>query len=248
MDDATLFPEQGLRIQVERSGKGKRVPLAGMVSQPRILELPEGYKYGVTRYADAILRSAFPLRFADIIANLESFWIDAASEILKGGGGRARHTARHDEGLHSRGWSKHNVTIEKFIDGKPIYRVKNHEIDVYCLGDDDEYPGIAVEMEWNNKDPFYHRDLNNFSILHREGVVAVGVIVTRGPTLQRWLEALANQGMISKDKYGKSTTHWDKLIPMIDVGVGGECPLLLIGIEPERITGWPKDFVPPTSP
>lgn len=51
--------------------------------------------------------------------------------------------------------------------------------------DADPYPGIGVEMEWNNKDPFYDRDLLNFQALHREGALAVGAIVTRGPELQR---------------------------------------------------------------
>lgn len=46
--------------------------------------------------------------------------------------------------------------------------------------------------------------------------------------------------MRSKDggfKYGQSTTHWDKLVPRVNLGGGGECPLLLVGIEPERIQG-----------
>ena len=38
-------------------------------------------------------------------------------------------------------------------------------------------------------------------------------------------------------KYGSSTTHWEKLIPRVNLGGGGECPLLLIGIEPGRIEG-----------
>jgi len=41
------------------------------------------------------------------------------------------------------------------------------------------YPGIGVEREWNNKDPFFDWDLSNFAALHREGVVALGVIVPR---------------------------------------------------------------------
>jgi hypothetical protein len=37
------------------------------------------------------------------------------------------------------------------------------------------------------------------------------------------------------DKYGSSSTHWDKLIKPVNLGGGGECPLLLIGIELGRI-------------
>ena len=29
---------------------------------------------------------------------------------------------------------------------------------MFSQRDNNDYPGIADEMEWNNKDPFYHRD------------------------------------------------------------------------------------------
>jgi len=60
--------------------------------------------------------------------------------------------------------------------------------------------------------------------------------VTRGPELQSLISGV----MRSKDggfKYGSSSTHWDKLVPRVNLGGGGECPLLLIGIEPDRIDG-----------
>ena len=219
-----------------------KAELPGTVRKPRV-ELPSGYRYGVTRYADLILKYAFPEKFADVTGNLDEFFIDYAEDIKQGGGSRARHTARHDAGLTRRGWSKHNVTIEKLVDGEPVYRVRNHEIDVFTMGDDGTYPGIADEMEWNNKDPFFHRDLNNFQALHREGVIAVGIIITRGPRLQEVLEYFVAHGEYPNTKYGKATTHWDKLVPMIDMGGGGECPLLCIGIEPERVRGLPADVL-----
>ena len=40
-----------------------------------------------------------------------------------------------------------------------------HEIDMFKIGPAGQYPGIGCEMEWNNKDPFYDRDLNNFRLL-----------------------------------------------------------------------------------
>ncbi len=47
---------------------------------------------------------------------------------------------------------------------------------------------IALEIEWNNKDPFFDRDLENFKRLHAEGAISVGVIVTRHTTLHEGMD------------------------------------------------------------
>ena len=220
--------------------------LAGRVKEPLVTGLPNGYKYGVSRFADVILRDAFPDRFEDLCAALAGFH-PTVDELRAGGGGRTVFVKRFDDSLaasrHSdvAFWGKANITITKGIgqDGETelVSRVRGHEIDMFGSGAVDEpFPGVAVEMEWNNKDPFFDRDLINFQALHQEGAIAVGVIVTRGPQLQELIENVIQ----SKDggfKYGKSTTHWDKLIPRVNLGGGGECPLLLIGIQPERVAG-----------
>ena len=211
----------------------------GIVRAPSIDGLPDGYRYGVTRYADLILRDAFPQRFQDLVEVLTEFRIDV-EELLVGGGSRATMTSRFDASLHARGWGKRTVTIAKLIDDRMIHSTRGHEIDMFGAGPPDEdYPGIAVEMEWNNKDPFFDRDLLNFMALHREGALAVGVIVTRGPTFQRYAGPVIKTGEKSNNfKYGQSSTHWDKIIPRVNLGGGGECPLLVVGIEPDRINGF----------
>ena len=40
----------------------------------------------------------------------------------------------------------------------------------------------------NNKDPFFDRDLQNFRQLHADGAVSVGIIVTRGSSLQHGIK------------------------------------------------------------
>lgn len=214
---------------------------AGLVGPPNVSDLPSGYRYGVTRYADIILREALPARFADLVAVLSGFRIDV-DELTRGGGSRATQTIRFDNLLHQRGWGKRNVTIAKLIDDTLIHSTRGHEIDMFGVGSfDAPYPGVAVEMEWNNKDLFFDRDLVNFSALHREGALAIGVIVTRGPTLQKFIGPVITTGQhVTSKKYGTSTTHWDKLIPRINLGGGGECPLLVVGIEPDRIHGFQR--------
>ena len=220
--------------------------LGGQVQPPTVDGLPSGYEYGVTRYADVILQRAFPGRFEDLRNALDAF-APTLGELRAGGGGRTEFVRRFDDslaGLCEEGkkvWGKQNITIQKDIglgdETTPVSRVRGHEIDIFGFGSlDQPLPGVAIEMEWNNKDPFFDRDLINFQALHREGAIAVGVIVTRGPDLQTLVSGVIR----SKDggyKYGASSTHWEKLVPRVNLGGGGECPLLLIGIQPERIDG-----------
>ena len=220
--------------------------LSGQVRDITVNGLPGGYDYKATRYADVILKEAFPNRFTDLQSVLEGFEPDL-DELRSGGGGRTVFVKRFDESLASQledeqtVWGKQNITIQKGIgfDGAvtPVSKVRGHEIDMFGVGSlEQPLPGVAVEMEWNNKDPFFDRDLINFQALHHEGAIALGVIVTRGADLQSLISTVIR----SKDggfKYGPSSTHWDKLVPRVNLGGGGECPLLLIGIRPEKIKG-----------
>lgn len=217
------------------------VDIAGEVREIATQGWPGGYTYGATRYADVILKESFAARFHDLVTVCGAFY-PTLNELLSAGGNRTVFVGRFDDSLAARTedgqriWGKQNITIEKtvMLDRTTVRaeRSRFHEIDMFGKGTlEQPLPGIAVEMEWNNKDPFFDRDLNSFQALHREGVLAVGVIVTRGPELQALIQATIGS------KYGQSTTHWGKLIPKVNLGGGGECPLLLVGIEPARITG-----------
>jgi hypothetical protein len=84
---------------------------------------------------------------------------------------------------------------------------------------------VALEIEWNNKDPFYDRDLNNFRLLFDLRAISVGVIITRCDDLQDIFNDLGRGS-----SYGASTTHMSKLLPRIEGGSGAGCPLLVFGI------------------
>ena len=84
---------------------------------------------------------------------------------------------------------------------------------------------MALEIEWNNKDPFYDRDLNNFRLLFELRAIEVGVLVTRGSELQAIFDKLGKGS-----SYGDSTTHLNKLLPRLDGGGGGGCPVLVFAI------------------
>ena len=103
-----------------------------------------------------------------------------------------------------------------------------------CVGDSRESPThgidcfrnkVGLEIEWNNKDPFFDRDLNNFRLLHSIDALSVGVIVTRCDELQAIFDQLGRGG-----SFGMATTHMSKLLPKISGGGGGGGPLLVFGI------------------
>jgi Restriction endonuclease BglII len=167
-------------------------------------------------HASAILAGDFPSEFADIVDCLGEFVL-RKSHILTPGGGRSPVSAALDGFLHGRGWREKSFDIKITIDGKPV-PIPTHKIDNFKNE-------IGLEVEWNNKTEFYDRDLNNFRLLKELRVLSVGVIVTRLSELQRLFDKLGKGA-----SYGASTTHWDKLIPKVDGGGAGGCPLLLVGM------------------
>lgn len=174
------------------------------------------YKLKEWNHAAAILAGDFPDQFADIMGCLEAFCLKR-SAITVGGGGRSQIPMFLDGYLAQRGWREHQFNIGIKVDGAEI-EVPTHKIDNFKAG-------VGVEVEWNNKTEFYDRDLNNFRLLHQLRVVSVGVIITRASELQDLFDRLGTGG-----KYGNSTTHWEKLLPKIDGGGAGGCPVLAVGI------------------
>lgn len=137
------------------------------------------YEIAFHSHAAAILERDFPEVLLDVEAVLKPFSIQA-KELVAGGGGETAMTQRLRHGFNERGWKKTNFEIQRIINGRPSGSI-SHEVDHVKSFDDES---IALEIEWNNKDPFFDRDLENFKRLHLEGAIAAGVIVTRGASFQ----------------------------------------------------------------
>src|SRR5205823_9923876 len=88
-------------------------------------------------------------------------------------------TQRMRRALNELAWQKHEFEIKKTIDGVERESI-SHEVDHVK---NFEGKKLALEIEWNNKDPFFDRDLENFKRLHAEGAISAGVMVTRGRSL-----------------------------------------------------------------
>lgn len=139
-----------------------------------------GFDVEVKNHALAILTKDFPRPLRELCATLLDIQIDCA-ELIKGGGGEAQLTQRLRKALSANGWVSRKVVIRKIVDDDERAST-THEVDHVRQNGNGS---IALEIEWNNKDPFFDRDLENFQRLHAEGAISVGVIVTRGESLQR---------------------------------------------------------------
>lgn len=140
-------------------------------------------------HAKAILGIDFPEAETELESALRSLEIPI-SEIVGSGGGEAKITQRLRRSLAEQHWNKKNFQIEKTINGIKKESI-SHEIDhVREFG---ERGTIALEIEWNNKDPFFDRDLENFKRLHAEGAISVGIIVTRGESMQARIREMVHR-------------------------------------------------------
>jgi hypothetical protein len=138
-----------------------------------------GFDIEFRSHAQAILGIDFP----EVAEQLESILLASTvpiEEIIGSGGGEAKGTQRLRNALASHGWKKHNFVVQRIIDGVER-EAQSHEIDHVKTFDAGT---IALEIEWNNKDPFFDRDLENFKRLHADGGISLGAIVTRGASLQ----------------------------------------------------------------
>ena len=139
-----------------------------------------GFDIETRNHAEAILSVDFPQESDELVAALLSVAIPAV-ELVASGGGEAPSTQRLRRSLSEAGWKKHNYRIETTVDGRALGDGTSHEIDHVRRG-----PGgtLALEIEWNNKDPFFDRDLENFQRLHAQSIIDLGIVVTRGAALQ----------------------------------------------------------------
>lgn len=177
------------------------------------------YEVHEWKHACAILKYDFPQEWTDICDALTGFRL-RRSWIAEAGGRKSKVADAIDRALHERGWREKQFATEILVDGARNVS-PTHKVDCFKNR-------VALEIEWNNKDPFFDRDLNNFRLLFDLRAVSVGVIVTRCDNLQSIFDQLGRG-----PSYGSSTTHMSKLLPRINGGSGGGCPLLVFGIKKE---------------
>ena len=158
----------------------RAMPKRTAASQPFAALIEKGFEIKFLSHAKSIIAGDFPEALIEIGKALSVIELPI-TEIIGSGGGETKFTQRLRRALAGMGWRKHVFEIGKTIDGV-ARESTSHEVDHVKA-----YAGVgvvAMEIEWNNKDPFFDRDLENFKRLHAEGAISVGVLITRGSSLQ----------------------------------------------------------------
>jgi hypothetical protein len=190
---------------------------------------PSGYRYAETRFARIILAEAFPQLYRGLNAVLSELRFDVR-DLMSDTDNNATIAARFDAMLGERSWDGQKSPI--VADGMNRAR-GGVSINLYGANPDHHsYPGIAIELAWTFKSSL-NRLLMTFANLHSEGELAVAVLLVAGPRLQT-IEATSKQG---PSTLTRSAGGWDEAVSLINGGAAGGCPMLIVGIEPERIEG-----------
>ena len=176
----------------------------------------EKFEVHETHHAASILYTDFRPEWDDLVGMLSNFVL-RKSDIVIPGGRKSPISLGIDRYFYDRQWVEHNFKIEVSADGATTL-APTHQVDYFRNR-------VAIETEWNNKDPFYDRDLTTFRLLFELNVLSVGVIVTRASELQDIFDELGRG-----KSYGNSTTQMGKLVPKLNNRASGGCPVLAFGI------------------
>ena len=190
---------------------------------PEVIQnLYEIYDY---KHAAAIIAREFPQEFADICSALTQFRISRA-DIASRGGNESDIPKRMSEILRPLGWNERNLAAELSVYEmrgqtktlKNTVQHGTHKVD-YLKN------RVAFDLEWNSKDQTFDRDLYAFRAFFEYDAISVGILGTRSNALDSVF-----RDMDLMHKYGASTTHINKLIPRLEAGRNGGCPILVFGI------------------
>lgn len=222
-------------------------PVAALeaVFDPDILADFEVYSY---RNAAGILQNGFPDQFADIVHALRNMRI--TQSMIRQPGGSKGPIAKHVDTLFGEAWVEARISADLHV--RLVHAKRKDEVlrsyvrEGYLDGHRIDFVNgkVALDLEWNSKDQTYDRDLYAFSAFYEAGAIDVGVILTRGSSLDNHYfrslgKVLLADGSEGRNdvhaKFGASTTWMGKLLYRLDAGRNGGCPVLAIGITPRSI-------------
>lgn len=189
-------------------------------------DIRELYQIRDWRHAVAILACDFPDEFSEICDALRRFRF-TESTVRKPGGNESGIPKAYSAIMRPAGWKEAKLKARLLIDEKEVSQ-DTHKID-YIKG------RVATDLEWNSKDQTFDRDLYAFRAFWEYDRISVGVLITRGQEMVPYLRSLGKEVLAKYGGDGGSTTHWNKLMPRLEAGRGGGCPILVLGITPRLL-------------
>ncbi|MDR3313585.1 MAG: restriction endonuclease [Oscillospiraceae bacterium] len=195
--------------------------------------IAQRYEWHNFNHAVEILDTAYPALWQELQTALDQF-ILLTDDIMASGGNESTVPKKLSVFLRPNDWKEMRIIgdllvklhqrnpnetkefhIHDFIDSHNIDYVKDR---------------VAVDLEWNSKDQTFDRDLYAFRTFYECNIISCGVIITRSEEMNR---VFRQMGVMAK--YGASTTWMGKLLPRIQSGRHGGCPLLVVGITPRTM-------------
>ena len=228
--------------------QGKSADHEAAVSGVFSPELRQKFEIFSYRNAAGILAGSFPRQFSELTGALERFSI--SETMIRSPGGSKSTIAKYADTLFGADWVETRISADLHVKlihvGGRGRILSQYTRQGYLDGHRIDFVNgrVALDLEWNSKDQTYDRDLSAFSAFYEAGAIDVGIILTRGSSLNNaFFRNLGN--VLKKDgsegaepvyrKYGASTTWMGKLLYRLDAGRNGGCPVLAIGITPDCV-------------
>lgn len=185
-----------------------------------LMRLYEVHEY---RHAAAILAHEFPDEHDELCSALSSFQF-TDEQVIKGGGNESEIPKTFSALLRPKNWKESKLKARLMVDDTTVSS-DTHKID-YVKG------RVAFDLEWNAKDQTFDRDLYAFRAFFDYNRISVGVLVTRGISMIPYFRSLGADVLKKYGAEGGTTTHMGKLLPRLEAGRSGGCPVLAFGITP----------------
>ena len=202
------------------------------------------YEFFETRNAGAILRATNPTAFAEVIEILRDFEL-LRDDLLLPGGEESGLAKRLNQAFRIRGWREGRVDTQitlilrlmPFVPaGESTPRVEESSVTNEGYKVDNVKDRIAMDLEWNAKDGNLDRDLAAYRSLYDAGLIDGAILVTRTMDDLRELgyRVRIEAGMDEKAARNvlstSTTTNTKKLLPRLQRGDAGGCPVLVVAI------------------
>ena len=143
----------------------------------------EGYTFYNHRYGLTILESRFKTAATELYEALEGFKIKK-SQIVAAGGGLSGIKSDLRKIFRQKGWTEKKFKAERTLNGlthKTEFTIEHFR------GESGEAGGVMLDIEWNAKDTAFDRSLEYLRRYHALGAISLGILITRGESLQEVL-------------------------------------------------------------